>query len=190
MANESILESHPTEFFRNLVQTAMVAQQFTSEEETEFYLVHLLERHIRMRGEILDRPLGVAFLEATQANPPERFERFRSVGDTALFVSGLFTDSLEGTLVQPAYYVDLGRSAYQRVAEASQSRLRQMFQALAAQFSDLVRVLGEISVSELFASDRDTLRIYRRWLFTRGSADAAKLVRRGVIPSEPSRSRH
>jgi len=190
MPNGPIVESHPTEFFRGLVQSAMLAQQFESEEETEFYLVHLLERHIRMRGEILDRPLGVTFLEASQSDTAQRFQLFKSIGDTALFLSGLFTDSLEGTLVQPSYYVDLGRLAYQRTADTSQKSLRQLFQSLALQFTDLVRVLGEISVSELFASDRDTLRVYRRWLLTRGATDAAQLVRRGVIPAEASRSRH
>ena len=112
------------------------------------------------------------------------------VGDTALFVSGLFTDSLEGSLVGPSYYVDLGRLAYQGVADTTQRGLRQLFQTLALHFTDLVRVLGEISISELFASDRDTLRIYRRWLLTRGAPDAARLVRRGVIPAEPTKSRH
>lgn len=189
MANDTLLESRPTEFFRELVQSAMAAQHFASEEDTEFYLVQLLEKHIRMPGETLDRPLGVAFLEASHGDPSRRFERFRSVGDTALFVAGLFTDSLEGTLVQPSYYVDLGRSAYARVADSSQRGLRQLFQTLAAHFSDLVRVLGEISVTDLFASDRDTLRIYRRWLLTRGAVDAAHLVRRGVIPAEPTRTR-
>jgi len=190
MANRPILDSHPTEFFRELVQSAMQAQQFESEEETEYYLVQLLERHIRMRSEMLDRPLGVAFLEASRSEPAERFQRLRIVGDTALFVSGLFTDSLEASLVQPSYYVDLGRLAYQSVAESTQRGIRQLFQTLAVQFTDLVRVLGEISVSELFASDRDTVRIYRRWLLTRGAPDAAQLVRRGIIPAEPTRSRH
>ena len=38
----SIIESHPVEFFRGLVQDAMQAQGVTSGEETEFYLVQLL----------------------------------------------------------------------------------------------------------------------------------------------------
>ena len=119
-----------------------------------------------------------------------RFERFRRVGDTALFVSGLFTDSLEDSLVQPSYYVELGRLAYQRTAESTRPPLREMFRKLAGHFTSLVRVLGEIASSDLFASDRDTLRIYRRWLLTRGAVDAARLARRGVIAGEPSPSRH
>lgn len=186
---DSILERQPTEFFRELVTRALRAQRLEAEQETEFYLVHLLERHIRSHGELLDRPLGVSYLEAEAGDPVRRFERFKQVGDTALFVSGLFTDSLERTLVQPTYYVDLGRLAYRRTAESTQRSLRQMFERLAARFSDLVRVLGEISASDLFATDRDTLRIYRRWLLTRGAEDAARLVRRGLIPAEPSRTR-
>lgn len=190
MPNGPILESHPTEFFRKLVQSAMHAQGYQGAEETEFYLVQLLERHIRMRAEILDRPLGVTFLEASRDEPMQRFQRFKLVGDTALFVSGLFTDSLEGTLVQPSYYVGLGQLAYQRIADTSAQRLRQMFQTLADEFTGLVQVLGEISASDLFASDRDTLRVYRRWLLTRGAVDASQLIRRGIIPGEPSRWRH
>ncbi len=184
-----IIESHPTEFFRGLVQQAMQAQNLTSAEETEFYLVQLLERHLRTRN-LLERPLAIEFLEAAHAGGMERFQRLKAVGDTALFIAGLFADCLERTVVPADYYVDLGRLAYRRVADVGAPSVREMFQDLAEQFLDLVRVLGEISTRDLFASDRDTLRVYRRWLLTRGAVDASLLVRRGIIPAEPSKSRH
>ena len=190
MATQAIFETRPTEFFRDLVRSAMRAQRVDDAEETEFYLVQLLARHVRADREILDRPLGLSFLEAQGEGGARRFERFKRVGDTALFVSGIFTDSLEGSLVQPSYYVELGRLAYQRTAESTRPPLREMFRRLAGHFTSLVRVLGEIAASDLFASDRDTLRIYRRWLLTRGAVDAAILARRGVIAGEPTASRH
>ena len=186
----SIIESHPVEFFRGLVQDAMQAQGVTSGEETEFYLVQLLQHHLRMRDDLLGRPLAIEFLEASSTGGIERFQRLKLVGDTALFIAGLFADCLERSVVQPVYYVELGRLAYRRVAGSGSPRVREMFADLALQFLDLVRVLGEISSRELFASDRDTLRIYRRWLLTRGAQDASLLVSRGLIPAEPSRSRH
>jgi hypothetical protein len=186
----SIIDSHPTEFFRELVQHAMQAQGFTSAEETEFYLVQLLERHLRARGDLLERPLALEFLEATNVAGMERFQRLKGVGDTALFVAGLFADCLERTVVQADYYVEIGQLAYRRVADVGAPHVREMFEDLAEQFLDLVRVLAEISTTELFASDRDTLRVYRRWLLTRGAVDASLLVRRGIIPTEPSKSRH
>jgi hypothetical protein len=186
----SIIESHPTEFFRELVQDAMQAQGVSSGEETEYYLVQLLQHHVRMRGDLLDRPLALEFLEASTAGGMERFKRLKLVGDTALFIAGLFAECLERTVVQPVYYVELGQLAYRQVAGLGTPQVREMFAELALQFLDLVRVLGEISTRDLFASDRDTLRVYRRWLLTRGAADATLLVRRGIIPAEPSKSRH
>ncbi|HEY8517554.1 MAG TPA: hypothetical protein VIS07_18745 [Candidatus Binatia bacterium] len=190
MTQKPIIESHPTEFFRELVQEAMHSQGLTSQEETEFYLVQLLEQHLRMRGDLLSKPLALTYLEAANAGGVERFHGMKLVGDTALFILGLFADCLERTLVQPVYYVSLGQLAYRRVADVGSPTVREMFENLAAQFTDLVRVLGEISTRELFSSDRDTLRIYRRWLLTRGAVDASLLVRRGIIPSEPSKAHH
>lgn len=185
-----IIESHPIEFFRQLVQKAMHAQGVSSGEETEYYLVQLLQHHLRMRGDLLEKPLALEFLEAVDVAGLERFKRLKLVGDKALFISGLFADCLERTVVQPVYYVEIGQLAYWRVAGVGSPPVREMFADLAMQFLDLVRVLGEISTSELFTSDRDTLRVYRRWLLTRGARDASLLVRRGIIPAEPSKSRH
>ena len=185
-----IIDSHPTEFFRELVQEAMQAQGVSSGEETEYYLVQLLQHHLRMRGDLLDKPLALEFLEASNLGGVERFQRMKLVGDTALFLAGLFAECLERSVVQPVYYVELGQLAYRRVAGVGSPQVREMFEDLAVQFLDLVRVLGEISNRELFTSDRDTLRIYRRWLLTRGAQDASLLVRRGIIPAEPSKARH
>jgi hypothetical protein len=112
----TIIESHPVEFFRELVQDAMQAQNVTSGEETEFYLVQLLQHHLRMRGDLLDKPLALEFLEASSAGGVERFQRLKLVGDTALFIAGLFADCLERTVVQPVYYSS--RIAASRVSAA------------------------------------------------------------------------
>jgi hypothetical protein len=191
MASGHIVATGPTEFFRDLVQSAMQAQNFEpATEETEHYLVLLLERHVRGHRALLQKPLGVSYLEAVHTAPPESIHRFQTVGDTALFLVGIFTESFERSLVQPGYYIELGQMAYTRIADLSNKSLRDLFAALAEQFRALVGVLGEISARDLFGTDRDTLRIYRRWLVSRAPADADRLVRMGVIPGEPSRSRH
>jgi len=191
MPRAPIFESHPTEFFRELVRDAMQSQGLApADEETEYYLVTLLESHLRAEKALLDKPLALTYLEAEAEAPTKSIQRYKLVGDTALFVSGLFAECLERTVVQPTYYVDLGQLAYRRIAEVGAERIRAMFAGLASQFADLVRVLGSISTRELFASDRDTLRIYKRWLLTRGHTDAAELMRRGIIPGEPSDFHH
>jgi hypothetical protein len=54
-----------------------------------------------------------------------------------------------------------------------------------------VRVLAEISFAELFRGEEGTVRIYTRWLHTRGRRDAEWLLRRGIVPVEPGgRTQH
>ena len=58
-------------------------------------------------------------------------------------------------------------------------------------FPRIVRVLAEISDGELFRRQQDTLRLYKRWLHTRGEREADLLMRRGLIPvAPPQRFRH
>ena len=49
-------------------------------------------------------------------------------------------------------------------------------------------MLAEISDQELFRREQDTLRLYKRWLTTRGQREADLLVRRGIIPFAPPTS--
>lgn len=182
-----------TAFFRDLVRAAMTAQRVASSETTEFYLVRLLEAFVRPdRADLLDPPLAIEYLEALQTSAPERFQKLRRVGDTALFLTGVFVDSLERSLVGPTYYTMLGRNAYARLSvEAHRGGLATSFEELAHRFPDFVRVLGEIGDQELFRREQDTLRIYRRWLHTQGRREANVLVRRGLIPFvPPSSQRH
>ncbi|HEV7732221.1 MAG TPA: hypothetical protein VGR62_08685 [Candidatus Binatia bacterium] len=180
-----------TVLFRDLVRTAMASQRVASSETTEFYLVQLLEGFVRPdRADLLDPPLAIEYLEALQLPASQRFSKLRRVGDTALFITGIFVDSLERSAVGPTYYAMLGRNAYARLSvEPSRGALAPSFVELADRFPDFVRVLGEIGDQELFRSERDTLRVYKRWLHSQGRREANVLVRRGLIPFVPPTSR-
>jgi hypothetical protein len=185
--------SNLTVLFRELLQAAMAAQQVESSETTEYYLVQLLEQFARpSRANLLDPPLALDYLEASSVPAPLRYEKLKRVADTALFITGLFVDSLERSLVGPDYYASLGRSAYARLsAHSPRAALAEPFSELAGRFQEFVRVLGEISAQELFRREQDTLRLYKRWLHTRGRREADLLVRRGLIPfAPPSSQRH
>jgi len=182
-----------TGLFYDLVRAAMAAQQVESSETTEFYLVQLLETFARpARGNLLDPPLALDYLEAFHLPPPQRYEKLKRVADTALFITGVFVDSLERSLVGPEYYAALGRNAYARLsAQPQRAGLATLFRELAGRFPEFVRVLTEISAQELFRREQDTLRVYKRWLHTRGQREADLLVRRGIIPfAPPTHQRH
>ncbi len=182
-----------TALFHELVRGAMSSQRVASSEATEFYLVKLLEGFARPgRGDLLDPPLAVDYLEAFHLPGRQRVGKLRRVADTALFVSGIFFDSLERRLVGAEYYAALGRTAYAWLsAESGRGALGESFEELAGRFPQFVRVLAEISDGELFRRQQDTLRLYKRWLHTRGEREADLLMRRGVIPIAPvQRFRH
>jgi hypothetical protein len=177
-----------TGLFHDLVRAAMAAQHVESSETTEFYLVQLLETFARPpEDDLLDRPLGLAYLEAFHLPAPQRYGKLKRVADTALFITGVFVDSLERSLVGPGYYTALGRNAYARLsAQPSRTGLAALFRELAGRFPEFVRVLTEISAQEFFRREQDTLRLYKRWFHTRGQREADLLVRRGIIPFAPS----
>jgi hypothetical protein len=182
-----------TALFHDLVQEALEQQHIASSETTECYLVHLLERFAAPgRKDLLDPPLGVDYLRAFELPAVQRFDTLRRVADTALFVTGIFVDSLERSMVGPEYYAALGQNAYARLsAHASRTALAGLFEELAGRFPEFVRVLAQISAQELFRREQDTLRLYKRWLHTRGQREADLLLRRGIIPfAPPTNQRH
>lgn len=190
--SERLLKSSPREFFRTLVRQACDEQRVAPSETAEFYLVQLLERFMRHERGLLDRPLALDYLASFDEHPTARYGKLRNVGDTALFVSGVFTESLDRSTVGTDYYAALGGLAYGQLASMPGTphgrSVVELFTELSMRFLDFVRVLSQMSLDELFASDRDTLRVYRRWLVSRGARDAELLVRRGIIPFAPKKT--
>ena len=95
---------------------------------------------------------------------------FRFVGDYSLYVAGYFSESLNRKLVDVDYYIDIGRSAYQSLANVARSQVRQeIFSGLHQKFPSLVEVLTEISFHTNSTTAEDLIRLYDRWLKTGSS---------------------
>lgn len=187
-----LLQDNATEFFRGLLREALDEQRVVPSEDAEFYLVSLLAKFLRVDREFFSRPLALDFLESFEDEPAERCKKLQKVGDTALFLTGVFIDNLESKAVGPDYYISLGGLAYRHLASPQGTPrgagVVALFTEMSARFIDFVRVLSQMSLQEIFASNRDLLRVYRRWLVTRGARDADLLVRRGLIPFAPRTS--
>lgn len=190
---ESNLVRHSlAEFFRALVRSAMRAQDIETNEHTEHYLVGLLERFAHPDPGWNERPLALDYLESFHAERPARFAKLRRVGDTALFLSGVFMEHLERQLVSADYYISLGRVAYGHLAAAERGAATahsDVFGEIATRFPEFAAVLAEIGFEQIARSDRQLVRVYTRWLHTRSRRDAQWLMRRGVLPVDPGDSR-
>ena len=189
---DGLVSGNAADFFRARLREAFEQQRVASSAEVEFYLVNLLERFVRVEGEVFGRPLALAYLESLHEEPAQRYATLKSVGDTALFLTGVFMDHLESSAVGIGYYMSLGGAAYRGLADLSAGRVAReatrIFAEMALRFPELVRVLGEMDLQESLPTDAETLKIYRRGLATRGARDAERLVRRGIIPYAPKRN--
>jgi hypothetical protein len=163
-----------------LVAEAEVLAGVQLDEELESYLVFTLMRYLR-RPEMAQRILALDFLEAFRHTHPQRSEALRDVGDQCLLYSGLFPRRAEKRRVRVSYYVRLGRSAYQNLAD-SLNKTADLFAHLAAEFVaamdtlQAIRVLGQQTTGLLPAQ------AYELWQDTASRQAYAEVVRQTGQP--------
>ncbi len=181
----------PIEYFKELVESAMMRQGLAAGEMTSFYLVNLLAGYVH-RGPVDGReeePLGIRLAKALQADGSLQRDRLRRVGDLSLFISGYFSDSLNRSLVDIDYYITLGERAYGSLARQKDDTFSDVFDELAGKFSDFVDVLCEVSERTALTSNTDLLRLYERWLRTKSRRSGDLLARQGIVPNASVGSR-
>jgi hypothetical protein len=185
MAEGLVRNQSPTEYFRELVESALEHQQVSVRELTSFYVVNLLTGfvHLDRSAAADDQPLGVRLALALQTAGAAQRDGLRRVGDLSLFISGFFSDSLKRRLVDVDYYIQVGECAYGSLARQGGASHGDVFDELAEKFAPLVDVLGEVSERTGLTSDTDLLRLYERWLRTRTRRSGDLLVARGIVPN-------
>ncbi|MFT4582763.1 MAG: hypothetical protein ACI915_001077 [Gammaproteobacteria bacterium] len=183
-------------YFQDEVQNALETQSVMVEKTTCVYVVNLLTAFVHA-GKLFEedgdgrhvKPLALHYADALNAESlAERSIALRKLGDIALFVAGLFADSLNHKIVDIDYYIAMGGSAYGYVHDLASSRARnsenqRTFGELAENFSRLVDVLGEVSEHSNLRSNGDLLRLYDIWLKTGSARAFNKLRRLGLTPS-------
>jgi hypothetical protein len=172
-------------FFHEEVDRALRDKGLPIGTLVEHYLVQLLAAYAAQGIE--DAPLALKLAEAVEANPRERRRSLREIGDTSLYVSGFWADSLADKLVDVDYYIELGGSAYGELARGGPGWTGDPFGAvfgeLAVNFVRFVEVLAVVSRRTTHAtSNEDVLRLYRRWQRTKSQHAEARLAALGVVP--------
>src|SRR5438128_116392 len=159
-----------SEFFREAVSKAIKSQGVSTTELTEFYLVNLLSEFAT--GPLPEEALAIKMCEGLQSTPASRAQKLREVGDTSLFVSGFFPDSLNRSLVDVDYYIGMGEVAYGHLSRLAPSTrgsdvFTQVFSELSDKFTRFVSVIGEIAQSnDATGSPVNVLRLYEKYLKT------------------------
>jgi hypothetical protein len=201
VTREILVGTSAQEWFREAITGALSQRGIKIHEATEFYLVDLLTRFLERErlfaedadGTVRVEPLGLILLKALrEADRRARSRALRRLGDTALFVSGFFGDSLARSTVDVDYYIAMGERAYGTLAGSERARGQgDLYGELADRFGEFVDLFAEISERSSLGSNQGLLRLYERFLLTRSERVAERLRARGVAlfsgPAAPPR---
>ena len=179
------------EFFRDLLQRAIANQRAQVQPFTELYLVNLLHEFLISEalyvqsddGTWQQKPLAFLLKEALEEAGPTRVHLLKRLGDTSLFVSGFFPDSLarRSSLVDVDYYIAMGGRAYDAVGVLGGHR--DLWSELSSQFGLLVDLLNEVSERTQASTNAGLVRLYERWKKTGSERLASLLAGQGVTLS-------
>jgi len=189
MSETILVGKSAQEWFREMVTDVASSRRLRIKEITEFYLVNLLANFVRTEklfvedadGQVREEPLALILLEALSRGGQARSHGLRRLGDTALFVSGFFGDSISRSAVDVDYYVAMGERAYGALADAERPGAGEgPFTELSRRFATFVDLFAEIAELSQLRSNRGLLRLYERFLLTRDARVAERLRERGV----------
>ncbi|HEX9585775.1 MAG TPA: hypothetical protein VGB36_14845 [Gammaproteobacteria bacterium] len=196
------MEKSAQEYFQDSISDALSNQKVEAAEYTVYYVVNLLANFIRSENlfertpdGVIIKPLAELYAEAIEGrSSADQHRALRRLGDVALFVSGVFSQSLNRKVIDVDYYCAMGGSAYGYLSEnlrwsAGTRALTEVFEELSKKFVDFVDVLAEVSERTHMNNDADIMRVYELWVRT-GSRRAERTLRSiGIEPAEASVSR-
>jgi hypothetical protein len=171
-------------FFHDEVDKAFRDEGLPAGTLVEHYIVQLLTAYAARPIE--STPLALRMAAAVDAPLRERRRKLRDIGDTSLYVSGFWGDSLTDAAVDIDYYVEMGGSAYGELARGGPGWTGDPFGDVFAELAQgFVRFVGALALVSrrvaLPATNQDIVRLYRRWQETRSQSAAAQLAAMGVV---------
>lgn len=182
-------------YFHDCLHSALHKHQVQADDHTVIYLTNLLSSFTRsenffdrVEGKSPHKPLASYYTDAVNSDTSyERDMALRRLGDVALFICGLFSDSLSKKVVDVDYYIAMGGSAYSHLSESknvlsTDSSLNEVFYELSNKFVDFMDVLAELNENQS-QSNNNLLRTYEIWLRTRSKRAKNILIEHGIHPT-------
>ena len=144
-------------FFAELIATSSEDQDISLSTDVEVYVLGVVTGFFS-GPDVVDRGVVLKGLlqEALDSKGIVRREYLRITGDIALFITGVFPNSISRKTRMNAYkvgdYIDIGRSAYHHIDT-------HLYGELAFKFPEIVDVLNSVS-EELFEGPHGNLAKY------------------------------
>lgn len=169
--------------WQTLVNDASQVCQIALTEELESYLVFLLMRFTKA-PQMAKKVMGVEYLTSINRQGSLRSLALRDVGDQCLLYSGLFPGRARRRAVRVSYYVNLGKSAYQYLAESTKFTDNTLYALLSEKFVNLMDILQATREINQRNTILDPLLAEEIWHDT-GSEHALHTLRQFTICTHP-----
>lgn len=123
--------SHPHLPLEAIHYSSLVMEQF---ESSENYFE-------KTEGKLREKILGMKLLEVNNLPFSQAKRSLKDVGDTALFLCGFFSESLNRKIIDEKYYHDVGKMAYDRLDLLEPS----VYKIISANFDMLTFLINLVS---------------------------------------------
>jgi hypothetical protein len=175
-------------FFSEMVTSALEKRRLETTPLVQQYLIGLLESYVSSGNLGSNQMLSEQLLLANQSEKTVRREMLKRLGDSSLYISGFFGDSLKRKIIDIDYYADIGGIAYSQLAKEFDSDLQsRVFNEFASRFLDYVDLLTYISQNSLVQSNQDLLRLYERYVKTGSEFAKEQLLEKGLLTTEQAK---
>lgn len=189
-----IIVESPRAFFVDRVDQALTRLKFQPLPLSRHYLVDLLEHFMfssnlfkvdEESGRVQRDTLAEMYLRAQNLPAPQRLDLLKRLGDSSLYISGFFGDSLTRKVVDIDYYVEMGGVAYGSLSTvSSDENLAQVYGEFSSRFPEFVDVLTFISQESMVQSNEDLLRLYSRYMSTGSRLAEGQLAEKGLLNTD------
>jgi hypothetical protein len=179
------------EYFHQSLQEALLERKIETYPVVQNYLVTMLEYYLltdnlfkeeNSSGKKTHETLAEMMLKASSSTPRVRIELLKKLGDTALYISGFFGDSLQRKIVDVDYYIDMGSTAYISLSEqVYEDTSSQLYREIARKFNGFVDVFTLMSRKSMHAEKDNILRLMEVLAKTGSSLAQDQLIEMGIF---------
>ena len=187
----------PKDYFGEGLDQAFSHLKMQASPLSKNYLVDLLQYYMlaanlfpvdEETGRHKRETLAETYLKSQTLPLVQKIEVLRKLGDTSLYISGFFGDSLNRKIVDIDYYADMGGTAYGTLARiTSDEKLSKVYSDFSHRFLNFVDALTFMSQQSLVQSDEDLLRLYDRYVTTGSRIAEEQLLKKGLLSAELGR---
>ncbi len=187
-------------YFHKCLHDSLSKHNVQASDHTIVYLENLLHSYARSEnfcdkteGKSPHRALAHYYSDAVNSrNSYQRDLVLRRLGDVALFICGLFSDSLNKKIIDVDYYIAMGGTAYNCLSQSNSIHrtnctLNEVFAELSKKFVDFMDVLSDLNNNHS-ETNKNILRTYEVWLKTGSKYAKSILVENGIQPYANSAS--